>query len=319
MYNEAQKREFLSTYSTRLQPYLEDIFERFGRAEERIGQDISQMSEEEQDVLIKTLFKPTENLKWIRKLISAYSGRGVSPVETTSEYNESQSDSRPRRPHTMTKEQYLQQIRERMVMNPLHLHQLLDAVLAPIDSNHTDILVRCYYWLVYSGVSPRSTLKIKKSDLDFNNMVIHDGDRIREIYSESVPAFRKAITQDYFAVWQDEKEVLLKRPDSPLLLSETDGTANIERFYTKNLKGIFDRSNYPSNYRDILVIKESGIFYRLYTRERARGVRPSVFELAYDNAPSSVVEEFMTDERSGGPIKRRAEERERKYNYWKEA
>ena len=85
------------------------------------------------------------------------------------------------------------------------------------------------------------------------------------------------------------------------------------------IKGIFDRSNYPSNYRDILVIKESGIFYRLYTRERARGVRPSVFELAYDNAPSSVVEEFMTDERSGGPIKRRAEERERKYNYWKEA
>lgn len=167
----------------------------------------------------------------------------------------------------------LDKIRVQMVSGPLHLQQYLDSVFDKEDEEMIDNLYRCYYWLAYGGVQDKDVLSIKVSDVDFGNMCIHYGDTSVPIYREALPAFHNAAELSSF---------LYKHPNytKPIRRNRILGDTLIRGFreipQTNNLRSKMSHLSADaikagktdmrlSFYR----VWMSGLFYRMYERERA--------------------------------------------------
>lgn len=167
----------------------------------------------------------------------------------------------------------LDKIRKQMVSSPFHLQQYLDAVFSKEEDEMLDNLYRCYYWMAYGGVRDDDVLSIKVSDVDFSEMCIHYGDTSIPIYREALPAFRNAVELTSF---------LYRHPNyaKPIRRDRVPGDTLIRGY-----RVITQTSNLRSNMSHLSAdaIKKgktelqlsfyrvwmSGLFYRMYERERA--------------------------------------------------
>ena len=169
----------------------------------------------------------------------------------------------------------LSKVRTQMVANPLQLQRYLDVICEPESEQTTDNIYRCFYWMSYSGMEEEAILRVKCSDVDFENMVIHLDGQEFEIYRQAIPAFKNAATLTEFVYkhpnYPPDKKVIRNRAPGNTLIrgirSTTSALALRVELSRRSKKFVEDGSTDKqlSHYRVWL----SGLFYRMHQRELA--------------------------------------------------
>ena len=179
----------------------------------------------------------------------------------------------------------LSKVRRQMVSGPLHLQRVLDEVFDKETEETTDIIYRCYYWMAFGGIKESDTLLIKASDIDFSRMEITYGDTHAPIYREALPAFHRAaeLKSFYYKNPNYSKIILRDRVPGDMLLRGIRATTK-----TMTIRSILSRrsawaieSGHTQQQLSFHRVWLSGLFYRIYDRERA-GIPVDFSEAAID-------------------------------------
>lgn len=116
----------------------------------------------------------------------------------------------------------LSKVRAQMVFDPTELQTYLDVICEPESEQTTDNIYRCFYWMAYAGMEEDAILKVKCSDVDFENLVIHYNDEEYEIHREAIQAFRNAATLTQFVYkhpnYSPDKKVIRNRAPGDTLI-----------------------------------------------------------------------------------------------------
>lgn len=167
----------------------------------------------------------------------------------------------------------LDKIRHQMVSSPLHLQKYLDELFDPESEETIDNIYRCYFWMAYGGIDEEDTILITKEDINFEQMTITYKETNVPIYREAIPAFRNAVSLTSF---------LYKHPNySKTIRRDRIGGNTIMRGIKAETKTFTMRTTLSK--RNIKAVEEgltdlrlsfyrvrmSGLFYRIYERERA--------------------------------------------------
>lgn len=169
----------------------------------------------------------------------------------------------------------LGKVRTQMVFNPQELQNFLNVICEPESEQTTDNIYRCFYWMAYAGMEEEDIMKVKCSDVDFENLVIHfDGDEY-DIYREAIPAFKNAATLTEFVYkhpnYPPDKRVIRNRAPGDTLIRGIRSTTSIKALRVelsrRNKKFLDDglTTKQLSHYRVWL----SGLFHRVYQGELA--------------------------------------------------
>ena len=179
-----------------------------------------------------------------------------------------------------------EKIRKQMVANPIQLKKYLDDVYPLKEDKTIDITYRCYLWMAYMGIPEADALKIQNGDVDFNTMKIKFGSSENKkeamIYSESLMDFRDAVSLAEFMYEHKNYKVPRNRVPGDTILRGIKGTsevnwrtirAEVSRTLSEAVKpGTLDKPN-PKKRTELALsfyrIWISGLFYRMYERERA--------------------------------------------------
>lgn len=166
-------------------------------------------------------------------------------------------------------------VKKYMVANPLMLQDYLNIICEPETEKTTDNIYRCYYWLAFSGVSEEDSLRIKCSDVDFENMVIHYNGLNIPLYFESIPAFKNCATLSQFVYkhpnYASSTTVYMDRANGDTLIRGIRNTPNISTMsveLSRRAKSRIDKGLLTKrlSYKHALL---SGMFYKKYQLEMA--------------------------------------------------
>lgn len=174
----------------------------------------------------------------------------------------------------------VEKYRRRAVASPAHLQIYLDQVFNPESDETIDVIYRSYFWLAFAGIKEEDSVKIHVNQLDFEHMQIKfvNGE-VYPIYSEALPALRKAASLNDFAYrnpnYKNGKvarkdriggDLLLRgikkgSGDDPAVLSYRTAASKKARLAEETGKTT-QRLSYSSVY-------PCGIFFRAYHDEQA--------------------------------------------------
>lgn len=161
-----------------------------------------------------------------------------------------------------------EKIRATMVSSPKHLELLLDKVFTPVQEETMDCIYRCFLWLAFSGLEDVEAMDVKTSEIDFEQMLIHHGDKDYELYKEAIPAFKKAcsLTEFVYINPKYSKKVTRNRFPGEYLMRGVR-SEKISLMTMRTIIGTHFRDNgIKISYSRIHL---SGVFYRMYEMERA--------------------------------------------------
>lgn len=167
----------------------------------------------------------------------------------------------------------LDKVKHQTVSSPLHLQKYLDSICEPESEKTTDNIYRCFYWLAYGGVPEEDILSIKCSDVDFANMAVcYKGTEI-PIYREALPAFKNCAMLTQFAYKHPNymKTIYRYRADGDTLVRGVRAIPSIKAMrveLSRRSKAMIDegKTDLKLSYFRVWI---SGLFYRMYERERA--------------------------------------------------
>ena len=262
MYNEDIKKKFVRYYTTSINTakVCESIFNQFEPYECEWGADLCTRNAEELQPIIDNiaglrarsrfskLIMLKDYVKWCINIANVPDAcDGMLQINTVG----------------------LDRVRQRTVASPLHLQKYLDSICSPECDKTTDNIYRCYYWLAYGGADEEDILRIKCSDVDFSNMVVHYKNMEIPIYREAITAFKNCVELTQFVynhpnytktVWKDrvDGDLLVRGVRANLSLYSL--RAEISRRAKLHEKETGIRLSY---YRTWI----SGVFYRAYERE----------------------------------------------------
>lgn len=265
MYNERQKVNFIKGYTGSLNTanVATTIFNALEKYEEQWQADFCTRSKEEIQPVIDeiaglrtksqcmTLIILKEYVKWCIAMKVPGACDGMLHVEAVG----------------------LDKIRHQMVSSPLHLQKYLDELFDPESEETIDNIYRCYFWMAYGGIDEEDTIRVKKDDVNFEQMTIAYKDTNIPIYREAIPAFRNAVSLTDFLYKHPNYTKTVRRDrisgDTIMRGIKADTkTFTIRVTISKrNIMAIEDgRTNLQlSFYR----VRMSGLFFRTYERERA--------------------------------------------------
>lgn len=265
MYNERQKVNFIKGYTGSLNTanVATTIFNALEKYEEQWQADFCTRSKEEIQPVIDeiaglrtksqcmTLIILKEYVKWCIAMKVPGACDGMLHVEAVG----------------------LDKIRHQMVSSPLHLQKYLDELFDPESEETIDNIYRCYFWMAYGGIDEEDTIRVKKDDVNFEQMTIAYKDTNIPIYREAIPAFRNAVSLTDFLYKHPNYTKTVRRDrisgDTIMRGIKADTkTFTIRVTISKrNITAIEDgRTNLQlSFYR----VRMSGLFFRTYERERA--------------------------------------------------
>lgn len=216
-------------------------------------------------------------------------------------------------------------VRRHMVSSPLHLQKCLDEIFDPESDNTVDNLYRCYYWMAYSGMQEKKIVSIKNEDVDFFDMSVCSEEGTYYLYREALPAFRKATQLSAFVKKNARYSaggVPLDRVNSPYLFRSIGGVVRIDTIRStlslRVVKAIeAEMTKVQISYQRVYM---SGLFYRMYERERA-GYPVSFLEEAERKAENKAYK--LNTNGAHGKLEHRlaryAKEYLDDYGRWKEA
>ena len=231
MCGEKYKLNFISSYtsSSRLHTYIKQLFEKFREIEMQTRQDLCELPESdirnvidamEDDKAAKALIVIRDYVEWRIKLarhsqVSCNINKGILAMETN----------------------VIKKTRETMISDPLHLQKKLDRAFPYEISGTIDCLYRVYAWLVYAGMKEEETVKVERSAVDLDEMVVRHNGEAYEIYGFAKEAFEKALALQAFKFLHGNTEYNLSRAFSSKLLGGSD-----DERYNSNVKNSIDEN-----------------------------------------------------------------------------
>lgn len=191
MYNKELKARFVKSYTSSINTakVCESIFNKFEPYEHKWGADLCTRSVEDLQPIIDVivglrarsrfsrLIMLKDYVKWCIKVANVENAcDGMLKINTVG----------------------LDKIRRQTVASPLHLQRYLNVIYSPESYQSTDNIYRCYYWLAYGGVAEEDILRVKCSDVDLSNMVVHYKGTEIPIYREAIAAFKNCVELTQF-------------------------------------------------------------------------------------------------------------------------
>ena len=163
----------------------------------------------------------------------------------------------------------LEKVRQQTVASPLHLQMYLNQICSPESEQSTDNIYRCFYWLAYGGVAEEDILCIKKSDVDFERMIIRYKGTIIPIYREAIPAFKNCVELEQFVYNHPNytKKVWKARADGDTIVRGVRSNISLYALrveISRRSKNNEDKTHMRLSYYRTWI---SGVFYRAYERE----------------------------------------------------
>ena len=265
MYNEELKTKFVRGYTNSISTaeVCQTIFNAFEQYEVEWDADLCTRSAEELQSVVDNLVGFRARSKWMRLIILKDYVKwcigmkvpgacdGMLKIETVG----------------------LEKVKHQTVASPLHLQRYLDSICEPESEETTDNIYRCFYWLAYGGVAEEDILSIKCSDVDLNNMVVRYNDTEVPIYREALPAFKNCVklTQFVYKHPNYDKLVYKDRADGDTLVRGIRSAPSIKAMrveLSRRSKAKMDegKTDLKLSYFRVWI---SGLFYRMYERERA--------------------------------------------------
>lgn len=265
MYNEELKTKFVRGYTNSISTaeVCQTIFNAFEQYEVEWGADLCTRNTEELQPVVDGLVGFRARSKWMRLIILKDYVKwcigmkvpgacdGMLKIETVG----------------------LEKVKHQTVASPLHLQRYLDSICEPESEETTDNIYRCFYWLAYGGVAEEDILSIKCSDVDLNNMVVRYNDTEVPIYREALPAFKNCVklTQFVYKHPNYDKLVYKDRADGDTLVRGIRSAPSIKAMrveLSRRSKAKMDegKTDLKLSYFRVWI---SGLFYRMYERERA--------------------------------------------------
>lgn len=275
MYNEELKKRFIRDYTGSLNTanVAVTIFNAAEKYEIRWNSDLCTRSAEELQPMIDdivglrsksrwmTLIILKEYVKWCIAMKVPGACDGMMHIEAVG----------------------LDKVKHQMVSSPLHLQRFMDSIFDPESEETIDNIYRCYFWMAYGGIDEEDTIKVKKDDVNFQEMYIQYKSTSIPIYREAVPAFRNAVMLDNFVYKHPNysKDIRRNRVQGDTIMR---GIKAATKTFTmratlskRNIRAIEEGKTdlQLSFYR----VRMSGLFYRVYEMERA-GISPNFSEAA---------------------------------------
>lgn len=170
----------------------------------------------------------------------------------------------------------LNKVRHQTVSSPLHLQQYLDAVFSKEEDGTVDNLYRCYYWMAYGGIQYDDVLLVKVSDVNFPEMCIRYGDTSVPIYREALPAFHNAVELTSFLYRHPKYAKPIRRdrvPGDTLIRGYREITTQSQASNLRSKMSHLSTDAVKQGKTELQLsfyrVWISGLFYRMYERERA--------------------------------------------------
>ena len=186
----------------------------------------------------------------------------------------------------------LSKMRRQTVKNPLHLQRCLDMLCQPEEECRADLILRCYCWLAYSGLSAEDALCLTADDVDFSSMCVRYGGKSYPIYRESLQTLKSCaeliqFRRDLGTHGDTQSGVWYNRvPGKELMrgIRNLPSVPTMRAYLSRKVREMREsgKSDIELTYRHIGL---SGIFYRMYEQELA-GYKPNF---------NGVAAEFMGD------------------------
>ena len=280
MYNDELKRRFLKDYtqSENVRYSSEALFNLFEKHEEKLNTDLCAMDKEVLQRVIDDEIKGvgTRSAKTRFLVLKAYARWCLS-------------NGVPNASNAMFEINVvgIDDLRLRTISSPLHLKQYLDIMFKPDETESSDSIYRCFYWLAYMGVEDYDAVRLKCGDVDLKNMIVDIKEKHQTfpIYWESIRTFRNCVELDYFMIENNRSVLPIKsnRIDNDYLLRSTKGKScpSVNSFrssLTRYSAAREARTNMELTYRRVWL---SGIFFRSFLDE-AIGIIPDFKKVAYE-------------------------------------
>lgn len=265
MYNAELKTKFIREYTNSITTanVCSTIFNAFEKYELMWNADLCTRTAEELQPVIDTIVGLRARSKWMRIIILKdyvkwcigmkvpHACDGMLKINTVG----------------------LEKIKHQTVSSPLHLQMYLNSICEPESEETTDNIYRCFYWLAYGGVAEEDILRIKCSDVDLTNMVVHYNKTEVPIYHEAIPAFKNCATLTQFVYKHPnyDKVVYKDRADGDTLVRGIRSLPSLKAMrveLSRRSKAKIDegKTDLRLSYFRVWI---SGLFYRMYERERA--------------------------------------------------
>lgn len=268
MYNEEQKEKFIefATNADSLERALRGMFNRTAKFEEEYGHDLCEMSVDEMQRVIDEVFgvatvSKRSRISNIREYVRWCRVQGIKGVTDAIDH---------------TNIAGIDKFRRQMTASPMHLQLCLNAAYTPESKCTVDNIYRGYLWLGFMGFPESEIGKLKKNNLDFSEMKMHYEGKAYPIYAESVPTLRNCADLTEFKYYHESPayETTRNRYASNGLLRGIKGDFNVLTMRAKVQKKIRDLASqgtvvYQLSYKRL---STSGLFYRIYTAERAGAI-----------------------------------------------
>lgn len=291
MYNDQVKCAFIQRYtaSDQTEKLVRGIFDRMQGVEEKYDTDFYAMNTEQaQEAFTSVTGTRIKGANTILMILKAYVRWCVANGYPASN---SVQDVRL---------DVYDKFKEGYVASPLHLKETLDVVFYRPDLNGIEYIYRTYFWLAFMGLQVSEAIQVKDSDIDFDNMRLKffDAKRKKEerfpMYVESLPDFRQAKVMKTISEPRGTKGVSKDRASGNELLRGKVSKRTLEEAITLTYRPVICRTFKETPQRYEREGKEvpktvslkltynhaymSGIFYRMYERERM-GIPPDFDEI----------------------------------------
>ena len=256
MYNDAQKKRFISEYATSsyMATKVVRLFNRVAPLEIHLGKDLCFMDVSEAQPFIDelpgvTMYNASTNISIVRSYVLWCEKNGIISAESSL---------------LQLKMDQSAAMRKSMYDSPASLNAAFDRVFHPVDEKTVHNVYRAFLWLGYIGLQLPQTDLIEKSSVDFNRSIVTFEAVERDIYMEAIQAFKSCVYDTEFCIISTKRRYFAQRPQSKLLLSRLSPTVDYHEF-SKLISALPNTKRYTLRYDNI---RYSGIFYRAYQLEQ---------------------------------------------------
>lgn len=172
------------------------------------------------------------------------------------------------------------QVRKQFIGSPEQLQEILDKLLASEKDEAVDVMYRMVVWLLYYGFNEKEILELEKDDVDFDNNLIKSHDGSKEVIM--IPILKEIIKNviNIDSVYRNSfygNPIKLDLVDDNKLfrkIKRKDSANNVT--ILRSRLSLLSRKYSDENYEMISLSSKrlwvSGIFYRLYGREKRKEV-----------------------------------------------
>lgn len=268
MYNEELKQRFIDFYtgSENMKKLCRVVFNKVAKYEEEWQADVCSVSTEQLQPMVDSIVGFRSRSKWSTLVIlKAYTKWCIG-------------ENIPYACDAMLKINSIGvgNLKTKMVSFPMSLQNYLDEICAPESLQATDNIYRCFYWLAYMGMPEEDIMRVRTSDVNFDNLTIIFNGKSYDIYKEALPALKNCVNLGSFYFnhpnYAADKQVWKPRVEGDLLLRGIRGSCTVKSMRTALVKLVYDYTKTPVVRKTEMQLSYhrvwlSGIFFRMYEKE----------------------------------------------------